>query len=263
MLEISSSKNPTIKEIKSLSRKKNRWKEKLFILEGIKVIEEAIESSFKIKYILFTDKLALVEGGSEFFEEIKGRTETIKVSKEVFKDITDLENPQGVIAVVEFKDLDLEILYKKENPSIIFLDALNDPGNLGTIIRTADAFKIDAIVLGENSVDPYNPKVVRATMASILRVPIYNVEDNKTFFHNMKKNDINIITTSLKGKPLDKDEFINAFVVVIGNEASGVGEALLKESDKQIKIPMPGGAESLNAGVAASIIMYEAMKSRM
>lgn len=262
MLEISSNKNPIIKEIKSLSRKKNRWKESLFIIEGIKVIEEAIKASITIKYIFFSEILLEVDGGEAFFQQIKDRKETVKLSRNIFNQITNLDSPQGILAIVEFKERSIAELYKINLPFIIFLDGLNDPGNLGTIIRTADAFNIDAIVLGEDSVDPYNSKVVRATMGSIFRVPLYNVRDNDDFFDSMKKKDVNIMTTSLNGKPLEREDFKEGFVIVIGNEANGVRENIIEKSTKQIKIPMPGGAESLNAGVAASIIMYEAMRSR-
>lgn len=262
MIEITSDKNSIIKEIKGLSRKKNRWKEKLFIIEGIKVIEESIKASIGIKYIFFSEILFQADGGEAFFQKIKDRKETVKLSESIFKQITNLDSPQGVLAVVEFRERNITDLYKIDMPFIIFLDGLNDPGNLGTIIRTADAFNIDAIVLGEDSVDPYNSKVVRATMGSIFRVPLYSIRDNDDFFDSMKKKDINIMTTSLNGKPLEREDFKQGFVIVIGNEANGVRKDIIEKSTKEIKIPMPGGAESLNAGVAASIIMYEAMRSR-
>ena len=262
MLEITSSKNVLIKEIKSLSRRKNRWREGLFIIEGIKVIEEAISSCVSIKHIFFSEALFEVDGGEEFFKIINGIKGTIKLARNVFNDITDLENPQGVLAIVEFKERNIEDVFNIKNPSIVFLDGLNDPGNLGTIIRTADAFNIDAIVLGENCVDPYNSKVVRSTMGSIFRVPLYNCKDNDSFLNNLIIKSINIITTSLDGGSLEKEDFEDPFVVVIGNEANGVSKGVLEKSSKEVKIPMPGLAESLNAGVAASIIMYEIMKSR-
>lgn len=262
MLEINSSKNPIIKEIKGLSRKKNRWKEKLFIIEGIKLIEEALNNSIPIKYILFSEMLFEVDGGEDFFEKIKENKQTIKLSEIVFKQISGLENPQGVMAIVGFNERDIEELSEKEKPFIIFLDELNDPGNLGTIIRTADAFNIDGVVLGTGTVDPYNSKVVRSTMGSIFRVPIYNVRNNEMFFNYMKEIKIDIITTSLNGKQLSEEDFYESVVVVIGNEANGVGKDIIEISTKEIKIPMPGKAESLNAGVAASIIMYEGMKGR-
>lgn len=262
MLEITSSKNPIIKEIKSLSRRKNRWTEGLFIIEGIKIIQEAIRSSQPIRHIFFSEALLEVDGGKAFFKEIKDIQSTIKLSKTVFSGITDLENPQGVLAIVEFKEREIEDVFNINQPSIIFLDGLNDPGNLGTIIRTADAFNIDGIVLGEKSVDPYNSKVVRSTMGSIFRVPLYNCRDNRSFFNTIIEQNLNIITTSLSGNSLNREYFQEGFVAVIGNEANGVSKEILELSTKEVKIPMPGGAESLNAGVAASIIMYEAMRSR-
>ncbi|MGO1469209.1 MAG: TrmH family RNA methyltransferase [Tissierella sp.] len=262
MLEISSSKNSIIKEIKSLSRKKNRWKEKLFIIEGIKLIEEALNNFVPIKYILFSEMLLRVDSGEDFFMQIKNKKQTIKISETLFKQISDLENPQGVLAVVEFDEKRIEEIYKKENPLIIFLDRLNDPGNLGTIIRSADAFNIDAIVLGVGSVDPYNSKVVRSTMGSIFRVPIYNIKNNEIFFNDVKKRNIDIITTSLNGKRLSKKDLSSSAIIVIGNEANGVKNDIIELATKAVKIPMPGKAESLNAGVAASIIMYEGMRSR-
>lgn len=262
MLEINSSKNPIIKEVKGLSRKKNRWNEKLFIIEGIKLIEEAIASSMTIKYIFYSEILTHVDGGREFLDKIIDRKETIKLSKEVFRQTSGLENPQGVMAVLEFKDRDIEEIYKENLSFILFLDELNDPGNLGTIIRTADAFDIGGIVLGMGCVDPYNSKVVRSTMGSIFRLPIYNINDNEEFFKRAKENKYSIVTTSLNGRLLSEEDFLEKAVVVIGNEANGVSDRIIDISDKQIKIPMPGKAESLNAGVAASLIMYEAMKSR-
>ncbi len=262
MLEITSSKNPIIRKVKALYRKKNRWLEKLFIIEGIKMIEEALDSDMVIKYIFYSDVLLEVDGGTNFLDVIKDIKESIKLSKNVFKEISDLENPQGVLAVAEFKERNIEEIYKGGQSFVMFLDSLNDPGNLGTIIRTADAFNVDAIILGEGSVDPYNPKVVRSTMGSIFRVPLYIAKDNNIFFINMKKNNVDIITTSLSGKPLERKDFLEKFVLVIGNEANGVRNDIIERSTKEIKIPMPGKAESLNAGVAASIIMYEAMRSR-
>lgn len=262
MLEINSSKNPIIKEIKALSRKKNRWKEKLFLIEGIKLIEEALSESVTIKHILFSENLFQVDGGKEFFERIEDKKNLIKTSESLFKEISTLENPQGVLALVEFNQVDINDLYKTDKPFIVFLDGLNDPGNLGTIIRTADAFNIDGIVLGEATVDPYNSKVVRSTMGSIFRVPIYSIKNNEAFFKDIKKRDIDIVTTSLNGKELSGEDFQKSALIVIGNEANGVSKDIIDKSTREIKIPMPGNAESLNAGVAASIIMYEAMKSR-
>ena len=263
MIEITSMKNPMIKEIKSLYRKKERMKSKSFIIEGIKIIEEAIDHSYPIKNIIYTDKLMDTKGGPEFYQTIRDREELIYVGDNIFKEISDTENPQGVLAIAKFQFEDLDKLKDKENPALIFLDRLQDPGNMGTIIRTADAFNFDGLIITDGSVDPYNPKVVRATMGSIFRLPIYYIEDSLRGLNKLKENRLRIISTSLEGSlPIYDIDYSGGFVLVIGNESTGVSDEIFSLSDRLIRIPMPGKAESLNAGVAASIIMYEGMKQR-
>lgn len=263
MIQITSMKNPMIKEIKSLYRKKERMKSKSFIIEGIKIIEEAIDHSYPIKNIIYTDKLMDTKGGPEFYQTIRDREELIYVGDNIFKEISDTENPQGVLAIAKFQFEDLDKLKDKENPALIFLDRLQDPGNMGTIIRTADAFNFDGLIITDGSVDPYNPKVVRATMGSIFRLPIYYIEDSLRGLNKLKENRLRIISTSLEGSlPIYDIDYSGGFVLVIGNESTGVSDEIFSLSDRLIRIPMPGKAESLNAGVAASIIMYEGMKQR-
>ncbi len=264
MLEISSTKNPLIKNIKSLYNRKGRWSNQLFIIEGIKIIEEAICNDIDIEYILFTDKLLYTEDGEVFLQSIKDRYKVAHINESLFNEISDTENPQGIIAVAKFNIPILSEVLKKDKLSLIFLDGVQDPGNMGTIIRSCDAFNLDGIILGKGSVDPYNPKVVRATMGSIFRVPLYLSEDPLSTLSTLSDYGLNILSTSLDGsEPIYNIDYNESFVLVIGNESRGVEESILKQSDKLIKIPMPGSAESLNVGVAASIIMYEAMKSKL
>lgn len=264
MLEITSTKNPLIKEVKSLYNRKERWTKGLFIIEGIKIIEEAIVNKIELKYILFTDKLLSTEDGKVFYESIKNKYKIVSTSESVFKEISDTDNPQGVVGVAKFNISILSEDLNKDNLSLIFLDGVQDPGNMGTIIRTCDAFKLDGIILGKGSVDPYNPKVVRATMGSIFRVPLYSSHDSLETLSGLREKGLHILTTSLEGSvPVYHIDYKEGFVLVIGNESKGVDERIIKISDKLIKIPMPGFAESLNAGVAASIIMYEAMKNKL
>lgn len=261
MLDISSSQNPLIKDIKSLNRKKNRWKYRLFIIEGIKIIEEAIINGIRIKNILFSDSFFESEEGRFFYNNIKNRDNIVKIKDSLFNSISDTENPQGIMGVCEFNIRDFSDMDGLNNPSILFLDAVQDPGNMGTIIRSADAFNIDGIILGEGSVDPYNLKVVRATMGSIFRVPLYMCDNSIESIVDLKDKGFDILATSLNGSAIYDSDFSGKILCVIGNEANGVNPKILEISDKHIKIPMPGNAESLNAGVAASIIMYEAMRS--
>jgi len=263
MIQISSPKNPLIKEVKGLFRKKERWLNNLFIMEGIKLIEEAINNDVAIKNIFYTDKLISTKDGQVFLKNIEHMTNLIYVPENVFKDISDTDNSQGVLATGSFNVANVDNLVDTSNQFIMFLDGIQDPGNMGTIIRSADAFDIDGIIIGEGCVDPYNPKVVRATMGSIFRIPLYFINDNINVVTSLKSNDFKIYATSLEGSiPNYEISYDNKFVIVIGNESNGVSDNIIQLSDALIKIPMMGEAESLNAGVAASIIMYEGMKQR-
>ncbi|WMM23647.1 RNA methyltransferase [Tissierella sp. MB52-C2] len=263
MIEITSSKNPLIKEIKSLYRKKDRMKNKSFIIEGIKIVEEAIDNNYSIKNIIYTDQLFKTKDGEDFYQKIRSLENIVYVPDNIFKEISDTENPQGILGIAMYKYNGVEEIFKIETPFLLFLDGIQDPGNMGTIIRTADAFNISGVIITEGCVDPYNPKVVRATMGSIFRVPLYYTSKAMEDLMKLKKENIKIYSTSLDGSiPIYDADFKEGFILSIGNESKGVSEETFSLSDKLIKIPMPGMAESLNAGVAASIIMYEAMKQR-
>lgn len=264
MMEITSSKNQVIKDIKALYKRKDRWNSQLFIIEGIKIIEEALYNGVDLKYIIFSDKLLSTDEGKTFFEGIKYNDNIIQITENLFKEISDTENPQGIIGIAKFNIHKLDEVFNIKNPSLLFLDGVQDPGNMGTIIRTCDAFNLDGIILAKGSVDPYNPKVVRATMGSIFRVPLYIIDDSLETLSTLSHHKIKILATSLEGSvPVYDIDYKEGFVLVIGNESKGVTLDILNKSDTLIKIPMPGFAESLNAGVAASIIMYEAMKSKL
>lgn len=262
MINLSSSKNPIIREIKSLYKKKDRWNNKLYIIEGIKLVDEAIKYGMNIKYIIYTDKLLSNNEGNQFYNLINKFDFLINVPEILFKEICGTENSQGVMAIVHFNTNSNNELANGKNKFLLLLDGLQDPGNLGTIIRSADAFNADGILIGKGCVDPYNPKVVRATMGSIFRVPLYFINDY-VILNDIKKSDYKIYATSLEGSIPNYDiTYKNSFIIAIGNESQGVSDEILDNADALIKIPIPGLAESLNAGVAASIIMYEAMKQR-
>lgn len=264
MKKISSFSNSIIKEVKGLYKKKERWNKELFLIEGVKVVEEYIKLDMEPIYILFSENLFSINGGKELFNIIKRYDERlIKLPNKLLKEISDTENPQGILAVINFNVSKMEELLKKRDRFIVILDELQDPGNVGTIIRTADAFGANGVVLTSNCVDIYNPKVVRSTMGSLFHIPIAYVEDKLCLIESLKKEDIKIYAASLESaRSIYNVDFKRDFAVVIGNESRGVSQEVLDLVDASIKIPIIGGAESLNAAIASSIIMYETVRQR-
>lgn len=263
MKDITSSSNPIIKEVKGLYKKKERWNKNLFIIEGVKIVEECIRWGKTPKYILFSEELFSVNGGEELFSILKDNHNLIKVPNSLFRELADTEKPQGILAVVDFNISKMDEVVKEKKNFIIILDELQDPGNVGTIIRSADAFGVSGIIVTENCVDVYNPKVVRATMGSLFHIPITYIKDKKEVINYLKDRQIRIYTTSLQGETYIYDaDFKENFAFIIGNESKGVTEEMIKFADLLIKIPMEGNAESLNAAIASSIIMYEVARQR-
>jgi len=263
MVNIKSSSNSIIKEIKSLYKKKNRWKKKQFIVEGINIVEECIDNDYPLMYIIYSDELLNVKGGQKLFDKINFHPRLIHVTDQLYREISQMENPQGIMGVSEFRVNTIDELNIYKHISLLLLDRLQDPGNMGTIIRSADAFGIDGIIITKGCVDIYNPKVIRSTMGSIFRVPIYHEDDPILAIRKLKTKGIKVYTTSLGGNIYTYEvNFKLPFLLVVGNESSGVSSSIYSVSDSLIKIPMIGDAESLNVAIASSIVMYESLRQR-
>lgn len=253
-----------IKFIRGLIRSKSeRTKNQLFIVEGLKAVLEALNSDYDIDFIVISEQF--LEKSQDLFNHIYIRENKIpcyKTSNKVFDEISDTVTPQGILAVVKFKHIELEDLYKG-NYLLIALDRIKDPGNMGTIIRTADAASAGAIIVGKGCVDVYNPKVIRATMGSIFHIPIVFAEDILDILLKIQRSGGQIITTHLKANIYYYDvDFEKPTVIVMGTEDDGVSEKVASISDQLVKIPMPGKAESLNVAIAHGIMVFEAVKQR-
>ena len=242
---ITSLNNPTIKEISKLKNKKYRDLTNTYLVEGDHLVEEAYKNNLLIKIILLEDTICNYD------------IEKIYVTKEVMKKLTELDTPNKIIGIVK-KNTPLPIGNK-----ILILDNIQDPGNLGTIIRSSVAFDIDTIVLSPNTVDIYNPKVVRSTMGAIFRINIIESDDLVKTIKEMKKHKIKILSTSLQTDKTMYNVSYDKTAIVIGNEANGVEKEIIELTDEKIKIPMPGKTESLNASVATAVILYEAMRNQL
>lgn len=248
---ITSKDNEIIKNIKKLKEKKYRLD--TYIVEGIKMVKEAISENQEIELI------AIREDFKIDFDTKKIKIVTI--SNKIFNDISDVKTPQGILAVIK-KNQNNQI--ETNSDYILALDSLQDPGNMGTIIRTADSANINQIIINKTTVDPYSPKVIRSTMGAIYRTNIIEVEDLKATLKEMKSKEFQIITTDLKATQSIYDiNYNNKTVVVIGNEANGVSQEILQTADKKVIIPMLGKTESLNASIAASIMIYEYVRQKI
>ena len=259
-MTITSKDNETIKHIKKLKEKKYRDEYKEFIVEGLKMIEEALFEKVKIKSIIICDDCKN-QGTipSNLMYEI-AKLNCIYVSEKVFVSITDVVNPQGIMAILEKPENNEEQINYKEN-NFLILDNIQDPGNMGTILRTADSLNLKQIIVSKGSADIYNPKVVRSTMGAIFRVKVVEVEDLTKTIKEMKKHKIKVYATDLETDKSIYNVDYTKTAIIIGNEANGVSEKVLNEATDKIKIPMIGKTESLNAAVATSIILYEAFRS--
>nr|MBB1522355.1 RNA methyltransferase [Clostridiales bacterium] len=248
---ITSKDNEIIKNIKKLKEKKYRLNS--YIVEGIKMVKEAINEN---------QEIALIAIREDFKIDFDTKNiKTVTISNKIFNDISDVKTPQGILAVIK-KNQNNQIETNQEY--ILALDSLQDPGNMGTIIRTADSANINQIIINKTTVDPYSPKVIRSTMGAIYRTNIIEVEDLKATLKEMKSKGFQIITTDLKATQSIYDiNYNNKTVVVIGNEANGVSQEILQTADKKVIIPMLGKTESLNASIAASIMIYEYVRQKI
>ena len=255
---ITSTSNQKVKDLVQLQKKaKARNKEGVFIAEGSRMVLETPVDRIKQLYISET---YFSKGGQELDE--KGYDFEI-LSDSVFSYVSDTKTPQGILAIVKRKEYRLEDITDVENPHLIVLDNLQDPGNLGTIFRTAEAAGVTGIVLSRDCVDIYNPKVIRSTMGAIYRMPFVYVEDLLEALNVMKEKGITTYAAHLKGKnSYDKEDYKEACAFLIGNEGNGLREEVSNMADTWIRIPMEGKAESLNAAVAAAVLMFEAARQR-
>lgn len=261
MKVISSKDNDFIKHIRKLKDKKYRDICNEFIVEGIKLIEEAIQEKAKIKKIIVCENTTKTyEISTQTRLEI-AKYECIYVSEKIFNTITQVKNPQGIMAIIEKKANENEIDYKQD--IIVVLDGIQDPGNLGTILRTVDSIGLNQIIVSKETVDAYCPKVVRSTMGAIFRVKVIETENLVNTIKSIKKHHFKLIVTSLQTKKSIYDINYNKKIIVIGNEGNGVSNEIQEMSDEKVKIPMIGKTESLNASVATGIVLYEYVRQKI
>lgn len=255
---IKSKDNKKIKHVRCLNLKKNRMLHKEYLIESIKLISEALEANIDIQYILVNEHNVSDTGIENIIKVCnKNYIDYLVVKENIFKDVCNTISSQGIIAVVKMKVNNFDDSIKDKH-MLVFCDRIQDPGNLGTIIRTANAFGPSTVILSNGCVDAYSPKVVRAAAGSLLRTPIINTTDFEDIYTNIKSNNYDVVSTVIDSEKSFNDiKLTNKICLVIGNEGQGISEEIKDKSDYSITIKMTGEVQSLNASVAAGICIYE------
>ena len=261
MQVITSKDNELVKEIKKLKEKKYRDAYGKYIIEGIKLVGEAIQEKADIECVIICEDCMKEEILDKKLMYEVANLNFLYVNSKVFQTITDVSNPQGILAVIKRPEKTCKINYNED--IIIVLDGIQDPGNLGTILRTVDSANLKQIVVSNETADAFNSKVVRSTMGAIFRVNIVKSNDLINDLANMKKHGFNVVVTSLNTNDSVYDIDYMKKVIVIGNEANGVSKEIQEIADNKVKIPMLGKTESLNASVAAGIMIYEYVRAKL
>jgi TrmH family RNA methyltransferase len=265
MIDLMKEKFKLVKNL--LEKRSARRKEGIFVVEGPHLVAEAAD---QIKFILYAENLPLIK-------ELEAKNiPCFKVSKKEFSAISEVEAPQWVLAVVKMREYTLDDLVRTginpamagrpvptSDPLIVFCHEIQDPGNLGTIIRTADAAGASGLILSKGTVDLYNSKTIRATMGSLFHLPVIEAADVHETLSFLKKKNIKTVATSLSAsKNYFAVDYKGGVAIVVGNEGAGLSTEIIKLCDENVKIPMPGRAESLNVAVSTALILYEVIRPR-
>ena len=256
---ITSTQNPKVKNLLALEKPRERRKQCLFVIEGMKEIRMALDAGYKIGNLFFCDEVISPE-------ELKslGASEKllIPVSKDVFDKIAVRENSGGVLAVAEQKTHRLDSLELSANPLVLILESVEKPGNLGAILRTADAAGVDAVIICDPQTDFYNPNVIRSSIGCVFTVPLATATSEETM-EWLKRNNIAIYCTYLKAaKPYDEVNFKTSCSIVMGTESTGLSDIWVKNSTANIIIPMQGRIDSMNVSTATAVVVFEARRQR-
>ncbi len=256
MIVIESKENSLFKNIKKLKERKNRSKEKKYIIEGFRLVEEGFKAGADIECLVIEE--GNEQKANEFLKEYLTVSKIYLMKKSLFGQLIATENTQGVLAVVKMNDSTEEI----KGDFYLLCDKVQDPGNLGTI-RTAHAAGASGIILTKGTVDIYNDKTIRSTMGSVFYLPII-YDNDLSFLKKLKEDGFSLVTTSLQeSKDFFQEDLRGKVILGVGNEGNGISDEIFAMADKKVKIPMPGDAESLNVAVASSIILFEKVRQGM
>jgi TrmH family RNA methyltransferase len=252
---ITSAQNPKLKLVRSLmGRPKERREANAFVVEGVRLIEEAVTAGWNFQFALYSDGLS--ERGQDLLKVlIAHRIDVEEVAGDLLQKLSDTETPQGILAVLEFSNLKLPATLD----FVLIPDQIRDPGNLGTLIRTAAATGVQAVLLPGETTDVFAPKVVRAGMGAHFQLPIHELtwEEIKTL-----TTGLDIFLADMNGTPCWESDLNKPLALIVGSEAEGASDEARRLATQKISLPMAGKVESLNAGVAGSVLMFEVVRQR-
>ena len=262
MEKIQSTQNSRIKNIQKLfAKSKERKEQNLFVIEGARELSLALTGSYSLDSVFISPELFSNTGYPEIINKIPSDI-IFEVSLPVFQKVAYRENSDGILALAKPRQHTLNNLYLPDNPLIIVLESVEKPGNLGAILRTADAAKVDAVIVCDPLTDIYNPNVIRSSVGCIFTVPIA-VSTNSETFSFLKDKNIKILAAELEASRWYHDaDFRQASALIMGTEAEGLSKFWLEHADSRIKIPMRGKIDSLNVSVSTAILTFEAMRQR-
>jgi RNA methyltransferase, TrmH family len=253
--------NAQVKELRAAFSHGERTSDGYCAIEGFRILEEAIRSGLRFRAVFFSESAA--PRAEKLLSQLGAQVETLLLPDKLFSSAVPSDAPQGVAALARSKEISLEdVLAKSQAGPLLAIAGVQDPGNLGTILRSAEAFGVGGVLLGEGTVSPYNPKVVRASAGSVFRLPLARAKLSESLGW-MKDRGLRLVgTASHKGSPLDQAKLSGPLAIFVGSEGAGLSRDLIQEMDEVLAIPQALQVESLNVGVAASIVLYEVARQK-
>ena len=259
---IDSSKNPTVKALVRLKERRTRERENRYLIEGAREVTRALQAKVPLEQIYFAPEL-FKEEGQQLLKSVEALTlETSSLSKAAFEHISLRQKPDGILGVAKMRKQTLEDLRLPNNALVLVIDGLEKPGNVGALLRTADAADLAAVFLTGSGTDLYNPNVIRASIGSVFSRPILNLETQTLIAYLFERNFKLVAATPAATQLYWQEDLTGPTALVLGTEHEGLGENWLKVASSQVVIPMNGLADSLNVSVSGALLMYEALRQR-
>lgn len=257
---VNSRQNARVKELRRLFHEARPNQQSEIAIEGMHLVEEAIRSGLKVSTVFFAESAR--ERAQKLLPQLSQQTEMLLLPNDLFSGAVPTETPQGVAALVRVKAHILAEVLDKKPALLVVIAGLQDPGNLGTIARSAEAFGATGLLLTEKTVSPWNWKAVRASAGSLLRVPWVKVDMAAAISEVQSRSIVVLATSSHKGRVISQADLRRSLALIVGNEGAGLSKSVLAQADEVVAIPQSEKVESLNAGIAASIVLYEANRQR-